>query len=194
MKLNNFVNQEVLLKVQRFGHKVAKKSQDLLANPSPELLKEFVELRSKYEEEMKHYYDLLVLKATNQITALPAVALVIKGGNHANADHSQKVTSNNDSNIVIDGSLANELSKVDYVYEQGTSRGSRAKNMNKTSKKQLLNQYVSTLRRILYWTGKSANEAEAIIDMKLSEKRVSGYIKSRRQKNHVYRPVVFKKP
>jgi hypothetical protein len=193
MKLNNFVNQESLLTIQRFGHKLSKTAQNLLASPSPEQLKEFNQLRLKYEEEMKHYFDLLVVEATNQITVLPAVALIIKGGNHASGKHSKNLTED-DSSIVIEGSLASELSKVDYVYEQGTSRGSRARNMNKTSKKQLLNQYVSTLRRILYWSNKSAEQAEAIIDMKLSQKGVSGYIKSKRKNNHIYRPVVFKKP
>jgi hypothetical protein len=191
MQLNNFVTKETLVRLQKFGHKVSKMAQELLAAPDAIKLKEFTETRNVYEKEVKHFFDLTVKAAEVAVTALPAVALVVKGGNQANSDHSEKTTKD-DSNIVIEGSLASELSKIDYVYEKGTSKGSKAQSINKTSKKDLLDQYVAVLRRILYWTGKSANEAEAIIDVKLSEKGVSGYVKSRRKSNHVYRPVVFK--
>jgi hypothetical protein len=67
MKLNNFVTKKILIKLQNFGHKVSKSSQRLFENPNAANLKEFVEIRTKYEEETKHFFDILVKNATTSL-------------------------------------------------------------------------------------------------------------------------------
>jgi hypothetical protein len=192
MKLNNFVTKETLSRLQKFGHKVSKMAQELLEAPDAIKLIEFVSIRTKYEEEAKHFFDLTVEEARKATLILPKAILVTKGGNQANPEHSEKQETIDDSNITIAGSLSAEISRVDYVYEQGTTRGSRAQNLNKTSKKQLLDQYVAKLRRILYWAGKTVQESEAFIDAKLLQQGVSGYQKTKRNPNYRYRPVIIK--
>jgi len=121
--------------------------------------------------------------------------LLTSGRNEARPAVNRSVNTeskNNQPDVTFELSIDDVLNSISS--KSTSTRGSRGPSLNHATPKQLMDQKVSTLRRILFHQGKSAEEAERTIDFYLKNNvHAQNYTKSTRRKNHVYAPIISKK-
>jgi L-rhamnose mutarotase len=113
--------------------------------------------------------------------------LLTEGGNKARetSERKQMAASGASFQKVAD----DVINSVKYVSKKGTPKGTSSAPRNDTDPKQLIDQRVSTLRRIFYHQSLTAEVAEKTIDLYLKKINVQNYNKSSRRPNWVYAPL-----
>jgi hypothetical protein len=119
--------------------------------------------------------------------------LLTEGGNQPRSVKKKQKQSVQQSSNASFQTVANDfITSIKYI-SKGV-KGTSSPKEKSTDPTQLLNQRVSTLRRIFFNQGMPVEEAESTIDFYLVSINAQNYTKSKRRENWVYAPILQKRP
>ena len=202
MKLTSTVNQEQLMKLRKFGHKVATKLDELRANPTEENLEAYKKIEGEYLSELSHFSGVIKAESINAVLKekskdFESAAVVTDGGNTASGSGLAKKNQDEQDGPGEVNKLTSTIKELGISLKKkmasGTSKGTKSQNRNRTSKKDSLDQWVARERRIRFWLNEKEVNTELALRVVLNKHGFTWYKMSQRKSGHQYKLVTFKK-